>query len=562
MELVLSEVLRCEFLEPARWLFLSANVPPIVYYTHIPNLTVSLLLAIFVLLQNSRALPNRILFATTLAFVTWVFFALMFWATNRADVIMFAWLMDILAEPLVHIGVFYLLYVLLKKQDLPFWAKVCLGVLYLPIPLFLATNLTLSGFDTATCLATEGPIALYYTYFVEITVTVLLLFFLLRQYFKSSSADIKHEIRSLGIGGMLLLFAFSWGNIVGSFTEDWELGQYGLLGMPLFIGFLVYSIVRFRLFNIKIFATQALVFTSWFALFALLFVNDLATARWVIGVNLVIFGIFGYQLILSVKQEIAQRRKIEVLAEQLKRANKRLRELDQIKSEFVSIASHQLRSPLTSIRGYASMLLEGSYGKIPKKAVGPLEHIHDSSRYMALSIEDFLNVSRIESGRMKYSYSEFNLKDLAKDIADETRPVALKKGLLLTFRSSCKTGCMVRADIGKVRQVLHNLIDNSIKYTPKGTITVIAHDDPKKKKMYISVKDTGIGMNKEAIQNLFEKFVRAKNANSVNVTGSGLGLYVARQMINQMGGTITPASEGPKKGSTFTLELPLAKKKK
>jgi signal transduction histidine kinase len=262
-------------------------------------------------------------------------------------------------------------------------------------------------------------------------------------------------------------------------------------------------------------------------------------------------------LIKTVKREIEQKEQIEKLATSLQSANEKLKVLDKMKSEFVSIASHQLRSPLTSIRGYASMLGEGSYGKLTAKGQEVVERISESAKYMALSVEDYLNVSRIEAGNMKYEMSDFNLKEIAEKLVDELRPVALKKGLVIVFRSDCDGSCSVHADIGKTRQVIMNILDNSMKYTPKGTITVVAHDDPKKKKMYVTIQDTGVGMSKETQEEVFEKFVRAKNANNVNVTGTGLGLFVAKKMVTDMGGRVWAESEGEGQGSSFNIELPL-----
>ena len=227
-----------------------------------------------------------------------------------------------------------------------------------------------------------------------------------------------------------------------------------------------------------------------------------------------------------------------------------------MKSEFVSIASHQLRSPITAIRGYVSMLVEGSYGKFPDKAQEVLARIGESSKFMATSIEDYLNVSRIEAGNMKYELSDFNLKEQAEKVSDELRQTAMKKGLVLVFRSGVSGSGMVHADIGKTRQVIMNFIDNSIKYTPKGTVTVVAHDDPKQKKMWVTISDTGVGMSTETLSEVFDKFVRAKNANQVNVTGTGLGLYVAKKMATGMGGKVWAESEGEGKGSSFHIEFP------
>jgi signal transduction histidine kinase len=119
-----------------------------------------------------------------------------------------------------------------------------------------------------------------------------------------------------------------------------------------------------------------------------------------------------------------------------------------------------------------------------------------------------------------------------------------------------KTG-IVHADIGKMRQIIDNLINNSLKYTPKGSIEVLVRDDAKKKKMYVEIKDTGIGMSQKTIENIFGKFKRAENANEVNVTGTGLGLYIAQKMANEMGGDVVALSEGEGKGSLFRIEMPL-----
>jgi len=260
----------------------------------------------------------------------------------------------------------------------------------------------------------------------------------------------------------------------------------------------------------------------------------------------------------SVKKEVRQREEIQSLASSLAQANERLKELDKLKSEFVSIASHQLRSPLTASRGYASMLLDGSYGKVTSEAEEALKRIEESAKNMAYSVEDYLNVSRIESGNMKYNYSDFNLRDETEHVCDDLRPQALRKGLVLLFRTDLKCQGVINADVGKTIQMVQNLINNSIKYTEKGSIRVLVRDDVVRKKIYIDIEDTGIGMNEDIKNRLFHKFERAKNANAVNTSGTGLGLYVAYQMALSMKGNITAHSEGEGKGSRFTIEFPLA----
>lgn len=203
------------------------------------------------------------------------------------------------------------------------------------------------------------------------------------------------------------------------------------------------------------------------------------------------------------------------------------------------------------------MISDGSYGPVPQKLQQPLSRIQESSKLMAAAIEDFLNVSRIESGNMKYDLSDFNLKEEAERVADDLRPIATKKGLVLMFRSDVTNRGIVNADQGKVRQILHNLYNNALKYTEKGTITVFVYDKPTEKKIFVEVIDTGIGMSAETLSRLFGKFERARNAHKINANGTGLGLYIAKNMALKMGGDVTAASDGEGKGSHFILELPL-----
>jgi signal transduction histidine kinase len=204
------------------------------------------------------------------------------------------------------------------------------------------------------------------------------------------------------------------------------------------------------------------------------------------------------------------------------------------------------------------MMLEGSFGTVPPPLREPLERISESSALMASSVEDYLSVSRIESGNMKYNCSAFNLANETEKIVDDLRRTAIKKGLVLTSKNDLTTPTLVSADLGKTQQIIHNLLTNAIKYTPRGSITVHIHESKKEKCVAVDVIDTGIGMSEETIAELFGKFVRAKNAHHVNASGTGLGLYIAREMARKMGGDIVATSHGEGNGSRFRLTLPSA----
>jgi signal transduction histidine kinase len=381
--------------------------------------------------------------------------------------------------------------------------------------------------------------------------------------YRDAAHEFKKQIILMGVGIEFFLFSFFTLVFLASYLtnigvlSDSSLEMYGLFGMIFFMGVLAYMIVKFKAFNVKLLGAQVLVVALIILVGSQFFFVDSTTGFVLTGVTLALAIGFGYFLIKSVLKEARQLEEIQALAVTLDKANERLKVLDKMKSEFVSIASHQLRSPLTSIRGYASMLAEGSYGALMPKAQEAVSKIAESSKYMALSIEDYLNVSRIEAGNMKYELSDFNLKDEAEKIVDEMRPTAMKKGLVMVFRSDCNGSGFVHADIGKTRQVIMNLLDNSMKYTPKGSVTVVAHDDVKKKIMRITIQDTGVGMSLETQGEVFDKFVRAKNANNINTTGTGLGLFVAKKMVDEMGGKVWAESEGEGKGSTFNIEFPM-----
>jgi signal transduction histidine kinase len=453
----------------------------------------------------------------------------------------------------------FFIYSYIYKKNIPFKYAGVIALLALPVILFLPTKLNVLAFNISTCEAVSGPL-ISYVYFLgslAILSLIVAVILFLKSYFKNKD-PLKLERIALLIGSILFLVFLTFSEFFAVFTGDYEVNLLGPIGMLLFILSITFIIVKYKTFNIKLAAPIALVFGLWGLVFSLLFVHTIQTVQIIVSLTLVLLVSFGLALIRSVRQEIKQRERIELLAKDLERANIRLKELDKQKSEFVSIASHQLRSPLTAIRGYASMLAEGSFGKLPDKALESAKRIEESAKLMAMSIEDYLNVSRIESGNMKYNLSDFNLRDMADNICDDLRAEAMKLGLVLLFRSDISSRGIVNADVGKTSQIIHNLINNSLKYTPKGSISVLVRDDIKKKKVYVEITDTGIGMSEKTQQTIFQKFERANNANSVNVSGTGLGLYVALKMAEAMGGDISAKSEGDGKGSTFTFDLPLA----
>lgn len=303
-------------------------------------------------------------------------------------------------------------------------------------------------------------------------------------------------------------------------------------------------------------ATQLIALTVWVALLGNIFIplENRVNVNVSLGIFIasIIIGIF---LIRSIFKEMQSEKTVEILVDKLQKNNSRLKKLDQQKTEFVSLASHQLRGPVAVIRGYASMMLEDDFGKLTEDQKTPLERILRSSEALGFLISDYLEVTRIEKGEMEYIIEDVNLSELISSIVEEFSSLAEKANLSLSF--GCEVAekpIIIRGDKNKLRQIFSNLVDNAIKYTKEGNIQVqcVSEEDG----ITISVKDTGIGISPEKIEEIFSKFIRTKEARKMNVTGTGLGLFLARVMTEAQDGKISVKSEGIGKGSEFSVWFP------
>ena len=241
---------------------------------------------------------------------------------------------------------------------------------------------------------------------------------------------------------------------------------------------------------------------------------------------------------------------------QLRKANAELRQLDEAKSEFISIASHQLRTPLTVIKGFISMIQEGSFGSVPAPIQEHLNKVYLSNERLIRLVEDLLNISRIESGKQEYNFSEVHLDQLAQTVTENLKKIAKDKDLKLFYHAAAKPLPTVTADADKIYEVMMNFVDNAIKYTEKGEINVYLAAEPKNMVTFC-VKDTGKGLAPEIQGALFKKFSRGKDSFRMHTEGLGLGLYVAKLLMDRHGGKIWAESEGDNKGSKFCFSLPM-----
>ncbi len=229
------------------------------------------------------------------------------------------------------------------------------------------------------------------------------------------------------------------------------------------------------------------------------------------------------------------------------------KEINQTMSDFLSVATHELKAPTSIIKGYLSNVMDGTFGPINEQIQSQLQTAVGQTERLNTLVQDLLNVSRIEQGRIAYNITAVDSTKLLNMITENYKTMATAKGLELKLEATTAMP-QVKADEGRVQEIFTNLIDNAIKYTAQGGVHITQRVE--KNLVVTAIKDTGYGMDAEARKRLFQRFYRVQTEHTKDISGTGLGLWIIKQYILAMGGTIEVESlEGV--GSTFIVALPI-----
>jgi signal transduction histidine kinase len=307
-----------------------------------------------------------------------------------------------------------------------------------------------------------------------------------------------------------------------------------------FVFFTALAIFRYRFLGIRVILTDLfvlilLVLSAIQILSAVSFIEIIL--RLMIFILIVIFGIL---VIRSIRKEVEYREKLE--------------ELNRLKSEFLAFASHQVKAPMAVVRGYADLISEG-IENVPEQAKDFAKKIKESVDNLLVLSEEFMDYRRIEVGKLECNFEKVDIISLIREIVEKMKLLATEKNLSLDFESKFDS-LVMNVDKLRFSQVIQNLIDNAIKYTKEGWVKVKV--DKEDNEVLISVSDSGIGMSKELQQKLFGQFVRDPSIKK-EIRGTGLGLYIAKHIVEAHKGRIWAESEGINKGSTFYIKLPMGK---
>ena len=248
--------------------------------------------------------------------------------------------------------------------------------------------------------------------------------------------------------------------------------------------------------------------------------------------------------------------KIQLATGSLRKANDQLKELDQAKDEFISMAGHQLRTPLTTVKGYVSMLNDGDFGNLTKEQKNSVTLALDGSNRMARLIDDLLNVSRMEAGKFFIDAKQVDLNKLVTEELGLLKTLSESKKVTIKYKAPSKPIPKMNLDDNKTRQVIMNITENAIQYSPVKGGKIEISLEKENDKIVFKVKDNGIGVPKDQQAKLFTKMFRASNAKEVRPDGTGLGLFLVKRVIEDQGGKIIFESK-PGKGSTFGFVIPI-----
>lgn len=433
-----------------------------------------------------------------------------------------------------------------------------------------------------------------YAIYLSLLVTSLLIY--LVTVYKNLDPELKKRANYSFIGFFIFLTMVLIVSVIFPFLGNTKMAVLDSSSTIIFVGFTGYAIFARKLFDTKVIITEAASIIIGVVLFLLLISSQNST-DWVLRSIIFVISIYGsFLLVKSVRKEIEQREQVELLATQLQSANSKLKQVDAMKTEFISMASHELLTPISAIEGYLSMMLDEKMVKIDDpKAIQYMQSVYKSSKRLARLVADLLNVSRIEQGRMLVTKQETDLKMIIEEVIKELKFKAKEKDHKIMSQIRDGISTKIYADEDKIKEVIINITGNSIKYTKEGGKIGIGvdiwptsevekrygamHSELKEhaktsegalqnivnekfaqiigdKQIVVIVKDTGIGISPKDIGHLFQKFSRVGDWSTQEVQGTGLGLYISRALVEMHHGRIWVESEGEGKGSTFYFSLP------
>ena len=541
-----------------------------------------------------------------LIFITNVFLAVFVFAKGYKQKTNILWALEAMAVAVYGLGVFKVATTTDEETARLWWRVMHFGVILIPVFYYnftyhfadLKRKLGLYAINVAGAFFVilnftphfiyemrwvfdqfyyDSPSTLFYKLFVGFFLLVLLFshYKLWKVYPTIQDSLKKTQIKYFVIGTFIGLL----GGIT-AFLPVFGLDVYPLPNFTVMIypGIIAYVIFAYRLFDVKTVASELLVISIWLFLLVRIFLTPNNEDRIVDIITLVIVVIVGIILIKSVLKEARQSEQLKKVTseledlttnlqkkvdeqtrqlrnnyEEIKKSNQRLKKLTQQKSEFISLAAHELRTPLTSMRWITKAMHQGKLGKMNKGLQDASSKLNSIVKKMVEMVGEILSIINMEEGNYGFKKENLDFNELIDEIIEISKVHAQHKGINLINSTDENLGS-VKIDKQKIKMAIGNILDNAINYTPEGgEVKFGAKADSGY--IIITIADNGIGIPEKSKERMFEKFYRADNAIKKETEGTGLGLFISKNIISNHNGEVGFVSEEGK-GTTFTIKLP------
>lgn len=509
-------------------------------YSHLVPALATFVLGIFALLRSEERVKAWYFFLFTSAFALWLSSDLVNWMSDDYYLVAATW------APLDYLEiVFFALLAGFACVDMLGSATSRAIVFALAVGTVAPFVITIMGtavfeFNQPLCEMAGNEFLAQYKIAFEVLMLILVFgagLWRVLHAFKQGVEQVRSALVALSI--VLFMGILAGTEFYSTQTGVYEVTLYSLFVLPLFILLLTITITSYGTFKLGDASVKVL-----FYIFLILagtqffFVQSMQDFSLAL-MSFVVVGALGLLLYRSNEREIAFRHEVERLSSE--------------KSEFMAFASHEIRNPITAMRGYASLIMDGTTGEANEQTTKAAEQILLTGDEVLMLIAQFLDRSKLELGKISYSIAPFNMSKAVVQLAEGFKTHITNRGLQLY--TTIDPDIVVTGDLGKFKEVLGNLLDNALKYTREGAVTV--HVQASGDKARVTVSDTGAGIAEEVLPKLFQKFSRA-DAQKANLLGTGLGLYLGKTFTEGMGGKIWAESEGKGKGARFSIELPRA----
>lgn len=519
------------------------------------NAVTTFFLGFFVYFKNKRSLLNRIFFIFCLSIALWAIFYFFWLVFNNTKTLalFFARVLNIVA---VFIPITYFHFVTLFLSNYKEKKKLVILGYFITFFIFLSGFTKFFVKDVAPRLSFSWypqPGFFYHFFVITFVGFVLYSWVLIFKSLQKFSGLKKLQAKYLLIGTII--------GFAGGFTSFFPVYNvpifpYGT-GLVIFsVVFITFAILKYHLFEIRIILTELLVGTMGIILLVLPFLMPTRNLKFVTSFLFILFLIFGYYLIKATHEEEKRREEAERVAERERKLRLEVERLNEARNQFLLSAQHYFRTPLTSIIGYLSMILDGAYGPLDPVLKEKLSFTFSSCQELHKRIEEGLTIASFQSGKGILNLEEIQFEDFLKEIFSEVEIQAKTKGLEFKLDLPKTPLPKIKIDVQRMREAISNLIQNAIKHTKEGGVYISL--ERKNNTLLLKIKDTGIGIPKEELPHLGTiPFERGRESKKLSPLGRGIGLYLSRLIIETHGGKLKIESEGIGKGTTVYVELNL-----